>query len=218
MTQSTRERLLASAMRVDLPAGGRLFDEGTPARVGLMVSGVMRGYRELPDGRQLTIFYDHAGSLPGLVLAFGIRSPGTIEALTPSTVMLFPTAIMRDLLKNDGQAALVVTEEFAIRATQTLEEITGHVTGSMRDRVGHYLLARVAEHPPSAVPHPHTHDLAVTHQEVADAVGAARETVSRVLTQLEQEGVIKMRPRRINVIDFDALCPVPPSRPLLLTG
>lgn len=210
LSSESRARLLESAHRVDLPPGGNLFDEESPPRLGLLISGVMRGYRFLPDGRQLTLFYDHAGSLPGLVLAFGRRASGTIEALTPSTVLLFPIDVVKSLLRSDGHAALVLTEEFANRAEVVLEELTGHVMGSLRERVGHHLLK-------SAVISERMRLVAqLTQQDIADATGAARESVTRALRDLERDGVIKIRPRRIEVLDADALCPSPPSRPLAL--
>lgn len=210
LSPDSRARLLDTAHFVDLPPGGRLFDEDSPPRLGLLVSGVMRGYRTRPDGRQMTLMYDHPGSIPGLVFAFGRRAPGTIEALTASTVLLFPVDVVRRLMRSDGQTALVITEEFANRAAHMFEELTGHVTGSLRERVGHHLLA-------SAVVSPRLKLIVeLTQQDIADATGAARESVTRTLRDLERDGIIKIRPRRVEVVDADALCPSPASRPLAL--
>ena len=210
MTPEARSRLLDSAHRVDLPPRARLFDEDSPPRLGLLISGVMRGYRTLPDGRQLTILYDHAGSIPGLVFAFSRQSPGTVEALTPSTVMLFPVDVVRSLLRANGDAAVVLMEEFANRAALAIEEITDHVMGTVRERVGHHLLK-------SAVLAPRPRLVAeLTQQDLANAAGVARESVTRTLSDLEREGVIKVRPRRIEVLNADALCPSPASRPLAM--
>ena len=210
LSPEARERLLDAAHRVDLPPGGHFFDEESPPRFGLLISGVMRGYSALPDGRQLTLFYDHAGSLPGLILAFGRRAAGTLEALTPSTVMLFPVDVVKALLQSDGDAALVLTEEFATRANRMIEELTGHVLGSLRERVGHHLLASAALSPRMELV------VELTQQDLADATGAARESVTRTLRDLERDGVIRIRPRRIEVLNADALCPNPASRPLAM--
>jgi CRP/FNR family transcriptional regulator len=203
-------RLLETGHRVDLPPGGHMVDEDSPSRVGLLVSGVLRLYRTLPDGRQLTFWYDHAGDLPGLVIVFTKKSKGTIEAVTPSTILLFPPAALRALVRSDGSAALVIAEEFAARAVKTIDEITGHVLGSLRERVGHHLLAAVASSPRLRLV------AELTHEDIADATGAARESVTRTLRDLERDGVIKIRPRRIEVLDPDALCPRPTSRPLAM--
>jgi CRP/FNR family transcriptional regulator, cyclic AMP receptor protein len=45
----------------------------------------------------------------------------------------------------------------------------------------------------------------VTHQELADIVGASRETVTKVLGQLQFLGCVRLRQRRIDVIDVNRL-------------
>jgi CRP/FNR family transcriptional regulator, cyclic AMP receptor protein len=45
----------------------------------------------------------------------------------------------------------------------------------------------------------------VTHQQLGDVVGASRETVTKVLGQFQAEGSIRVRHRRIEVLDPDAL-------------
>ena len=75
--------------------------------------------------------------------------------------------------------------------------------GSLRERVGHHLLGA------SAVLSAQMKLIVdLTQQDIADATSVARESVSRTLGDLERDGVIKMRPRRIEVLDPDALCPV----------
>src|SRR5262245_29306220 len=44
-----------------------------------------------------------------------------------------------------------------------------------------------------------------THQQLGDVVGASRETVTKVLGQLQAEGRIRLRHRRIEVLDPDGL-------------
>ncbi|NLT67142.1 MAG: winged helix-turn-helix domain-containing protein, partial [Acidobacteria bacterium] len=48
-------------------------------------------------------------------------------------------------------------------------------------------------------------DLKITHQELAEMVGTSRETVTRVLTRLKDQGIIEVDQRRITMIDAKAL-------------
>jgi CRP/FNR family transcriptional regulator, cyclic AMP receptor protein len=41
--------------------------------------------------------------------------------------------------------------------------------------------------------------IAYTHEELATMIGAERVTVSRILRQLQNEGVVELRRRRIHV-------------------
>ena len=45
----------------------------------------------------------------------------------------------------------------------------------------------------------------LTHQDLANLAGTSRETVTRALKALEQEGVIETRPREVTIIDAEGL-------------
>jgi len=117
---------------------------------------------------------------------------------------------LHDLFRAGGESALVIAQEFAIRAAQAIEEVTDHMSGALRDRVGHHLLAMVSASPRTPLV------ATVTQQALADATGAARESVTRVLRDLEKSGVIRMSPGRIEVVDVDSLCTGAAEHPLEL--
>lgn len=48
-------------------------------------------------------------------------------------------------------------------------------------------------------------DLKITHQELAEMVGTSRETVTRVLAHLREQGIIEINQRRMTLIDPEAL-------------
>jgi len=45
----------------------------------------------------------------------------------------------------------------------------------------------------------------MTHQEFANAVGSTRETVNRMLNQLEKDQILRTDRNRITILDPDAL-------------
>ncbi len=45
----------------------------------------------------------------------------------------------------------------------------------------------------------------LTHQDLANLAGTSRETVTRALKALEQEGVIETRPKEVTILDADGL-------------
>ncbi|PYV17925.1 MAG: Crp/Fnr family transcriptional regulator, partial [Acidobacteria bacterium] len=51
-------------------------------------------------------------------------------------------------------------------------------------------------------------NLKITHDELAKMVGTSRETVTRTLTDLQKQGIIKMADRRIIVCDAKKLAPI----------
>ena len=48
-------------------------------------------------------------------------------------------------------------------------------------------------------------DLTMTRVDIANYLGMAIETVSRLLTQLQNDEIIRVEKRRVSLIDFDKL-------------
>jgi CRP/FNR family transcriptional regulator len=48
-------------------------------------------------------------------------------------------------------------------------------------------------------------DVRITHQELAEMVGTSRETVTRVMTRLKEQGIIEIDQRRITLLDSKSL-------------
>ena len=48
-------------------------------------------------------------------------------------------------------------------------------------------------------------DLKITHQELAEMVGTSRETVTRVIARLREEGILEVDHRRMTLLNPQAL-------------
>jgi CRP/FNR family transcriptional regulator len=81
-----------------------------------------------------------------------------------------------------------------------LEELSGDVFGSVRQRVARHLLdlADRREATASLVAR-------ASQQELADAVGSVREVVARVLGELRRQGLIEPGPGGIRLLDAQGL-------------
>jgi len=80
----------------------------------------------------------------------------------------------------------VVAQFLAARLDQAIVEIVGYAQGDLRSRIVRRLL-ELAVHQPAGAPLV----ASITQQELANAVGAARPSVARVLAVLKREGVIR---------------------------
>ena len=56
-----------------------------------------------------------------------------------------------------------------------------------------------------------THDL--TQEELAQLVGASRETVNKALADFQNRGWIRLEPRTVSVLDLERLTPPRPVDP-----
>ena len=82
---AARERLLADATLLEVPAGQAIFRSADPGRrLGVVLTGLARAFLAAPDGRQVTVRYAGAGRLitSGFVVT---RAPLTVAAVTDCT-------------------------------------------------------------------------------------------------------------------------------------
>jgi CRP/FNR family transcriptional regulator len=191
-----RDRLLADAVRLDLPAGSIVYRETDQPRAGLVVAGLLRVYVASPEGRQVTVRYARSGDVLGVAVTVGGPVPVGVQALTDSTLLLLNVHSIEELGKADPRVAWAIAEELARRLYDTLDELAGNVFGSVRQRVIRHLLDLAAERQRGQAL-----VVSVSQQEIADAVGSVREVVARTLRDLRAEGLVGMSPDGIRLID-----------------
>jgi CRP/FNR family cyclic AMP-dependent transcriptional regulator len=188
---------LADATRLRIPTGGLLRSAGEAGpHLELVVTGLLRIFVLAPDGRTLTVRYCRSGDLVGLVSLF--RDPyvmqGSIQAVTESDLLSLRPAVVRRLADAEIAVARVLLAELSERVVSFVAEIPGNVFASVRQRVVRHLLDLATDHQQGVDLVAH-----VTQQELADAVGTAREVVVRVLRDLRAEGLVTTGRDRITI-------------------
>jgi CRP/FNR family transcriptional regulator, cyclic AMP receptor protein len=196
------DELMGGAIRTRIPAGSVMHREGETARhLYLVVSGVVRVFVTSPDGRTMTVRYCRPGALIGAMSLFGTEftMPGTTQALLDAELLKMDPDVVRDLAERDVRVARAFLSELSERAWSFIHEIPGSTFATVSQRVARHLLDLASEQGSDRG----TRDLivAVTQQELADAVGTVREVVVRVLRELRGEGVLRTERDRIVLID-----------------
>jgi CRP/FNR family cyclic AMP-dependent transcriptional regulator len=200
----TVERLIADAVILDVPRGAvpqRQGDEG-PAP-GLMLSGLLRAFHTTADGRQLTARYARRGSLLAIATIY-MKRTGMLgqQALTPCRILRFRCDTALQLAARDPQVSYLFAEENARRLFEALDELTGNVFGTMRQRVVRHLLDLAA----SDRTGDETRLVArLSQQALADAIGSVREVVVRLLRELREEELISTSRDEIELLQPDRL-------------
>ncbi len=180
--------MLADATRLRVPGGGMLRSAGEPGpHLELVIAGLLRVFVGAPDGRTLTVRYGRSGDLLGLVSLFRDQyvMPGSIQAVTESDVLSLRPAIVRRLADVEIDVARALLAELSERVTAFVAEIPGNVFASVRQRLVRHLLDLATDRQSGPVLVAH-----VSQQELADAVGTAREVVVRILRDLRTEGLV----------------------------
>jgi CRP/FNR family transcriptional regulator len=189
------ERLLAEAIRINVPAGALVYRDDESPRVIVVVEGLLRVFLSSADGRQVTVRYVRSGDVAGLALVIGGPAPMSIQAMTSALVLALRVDAVRALLATDPRVARACAEELTRQLYRALEDVSEQAFRSVRQRLAHQLLLLATGDDGS---HLVVH---ASQQELADAIGSVREVVTRNLHQLRREGLIRTGRDEIRLLD-----------------
>lgn len=162
-----------------------IYGESEPADyVYKVVSGAVRAYRTLHDGRrQIAAFY-----LPGDT--FGLEVDSThvcsAEAITDSIILV----VKRRAIVSQANRDPKIAQQMWTLAGQELQRFQSHMlllVKNAQERIATFLLEMADRIATSDEVH-----LPMSRQDIADYLGLTMETISRTLTQLENEEAIAL--------------------------
>ncbi len=155
------------------------------------------------------------GEVVGEMAALGgIRRSASVTALGPVRTLVVPGARFRAFAGRDPQVSAVLMAQLVSRLRTADEERRTLASLTVLQRVARRLLELAdlqgAPSAPTATHGTGTGDAypvlaQFAQHDLADAVGATREAVAKSLRLLRTAGVVRTRPRRIELIDHDAL-------------
>ena len=162
-----------------------------------LVRGVVRTTRVAADGRRQVGDFYYPGDLFGLET--GPEHQFSAEALTDCEVQRVRRSSVRAF------AGDVELDRAILEATRReLQRVQDHVLllgrRSARERVAAFLMSLAQDHAADGV------DLPMGRQDMADYLGLTIETVSRMLSQLQDEDIVEFPTfRRFHIRKWDAL-------------
>jgi CRP/FNR family cyclic AMP-dependent transcriptional regulator len=203
--QATLSRFLDHCHRRRYPSRNDVFRPGTPATsLYYVVSGSLSVVSEEPDGRELVLSYINAGEFIGEMGLFfsaderavvvRTRTPcelaeinyerlhqlfaGPLAAECPRILYAIGLQLSKRLLDTSRKASRLA-----------FMDVTGRIQRPLQDLCQE----------PDALSHPQGTQIRVSRQELARIVGCSREMAGRVLTQLQEQGVLHARGKTIVV-------------------
>lgn len=204
LSAETLRKLTFGARPVRLASKEYFLHQGDAPRAGLIVRGFVRTGRVHADGRALTVSWEYPGCILGLL---GVLQPPAaldIQAVTDTTFLEFSGPVVSGITTTDPKVVLAVTSLAITLFRRALDEIVIFALGDLRSRVEWRLLELACRNPPGT---PLVAN--VTQDELAEACGAARPSVARILKMLRDEGSIRSLYGGILVLRPKALAPPP---------
>jgi len=188
-----------------IAANELIFTEGDPcAGLFIIQSGAVKIFKTAPNGREQVLGIERAGnSVAELPVFDGGTYPASTLAVEESVLLFIRKEDFRALCLQHPEVALKVLRVVGKRLRGLVGIIEELSFATVRQRLIGYLL-RMARLAPAGK-HGVEFALPVSHQELAAELGTVRELVSRNLSRLQAEGLIKLQARSILVPDPAAL-------------
>ncbi|EFG2885720.1 helix-turn-helix domain-containing protein [Escherichia coli] len=199
--------LAKSAKRHEVSSGGELIgDAENVERFSNVLSGVVKLTKMLSDGRQQIVGLQFAPDFVGRPLA--AESRVTAEAATDVRLCSFPRRAFEKMMEEqpDFENRLLRQTLRELDQARDLMLMLGRKTAA--EKIASFLLLIADNIDPATDAGRRTavFDLPLTRAEIADFLGLTIETVSRQLTRLRNDGLIRIESaRHIIILDMARL-------------
>lgn len=171
----------------------------------LLAAGRVRIFSVSPDGKQSIVAFIEPGDLFGELAIFeSARRDEFAEAAEKSTVVLIPGDTMRSLALENSALTFGITKLIGLRRRRIERRLRGLLFRSNRQRLIHLLL-ELAEQFGQRTAQGVQLSIKLSHQELSGVIGSTRESVTLLLGELQQEGLVQVARRRIELIAPDRL-------------
>jgi CRP/FNR family transcriptional regulator len=187
-------------------AGEIIFGEGEPC-AGLYVveSGNVRIFKSSPQGREQVLSIDGPGSSIAEIPVFdGGTYPASGAAVDDANLIFVSKEDFRALCLAHPQVPLKVLRVVGARLRRLVGIIEELSFTTVRHRLAAYLL-RLAKKSGKRTAAGVLVTLPTTNQELAAHIGTVRELVSRNLSRLQAEGMVKIDGRDVLINNLKAL-------------
>ncbi|NUP74622.1 MAG: Crp/Fnr family transcriptional regulator [Sinomonas sp.] len=193
-------------MEVDLSRGASVFREGDQGdQMYFIVSGKIKLGRTSPDGRESLLAILGPGELFGEMALFD-PAPRTATATAVSETRLagLKHDALMALLRARPEVSAQLLQALARRLRRTNDSLSDLVFSDVPGRVAKALLDLA-----DRFGRPATDGVLVAHEltqeELAQLVGASRETVNKALAEFVQRGWIRLEARAVVILDMPRL-------------
>ncbi len=197
-------RVRRAARLVELAEGEHLFEHGQRAeRFFMLREGRIKLYRLSPEGDEKVIEIIRPGQSFAEAVMFmeGKRYPVSAQALVRSELVAFDNSVFLQILRESVETCFRVMAAMSMRLRARVNEIEALALQNATLRLVNYLLGELPEDAGESA----EIRLPAPKNVIASRLSVQPETLSRILHQLCDKGLITVQGRTITVHDVPAL-------------
>lgn len=189
--------LRTHAVKMSFSKGQQILHEEDRCNyLPIVIAGDLRVYRTHSSGREITLYHINRGETCFLTMHcifLDQTFPAAARAEEYTEALMVEARSMQRWREKYPFWQKYVFEMGAQRLISVISVLSDIAFTRMDERVAHFLLAHGGDQANS--------DLHLTHQDIANELGTAREVVTRVLRALEDDGAIRISRGTLTVID-----------------
>jgi CRP-like cAMP-binding protein len=183
----------AASVRTYAP-GAAIIREAEPGdQFFVIVRGEVKVSVDSPDGREVVLSHLQSGDFFGEMALFGGEArSASVTALTECELVSLARAEFLAVLARDFSLTRKILQTLSSRLRKANDVIESMALLDVGGRLARYLI-RLADESGQAAVDGFIVVNRPTHQEIANSIGATRETVTRMLKQFEDRKLIRIK-------------------------
>ncbi|MCF6342142.1 MAG: Crp/Fnr family transcriptional regulator [Bacteroidales bacterium] len=190
------DELMAGSQKAEIPSQQTILREGEYIKVVPFVfDGRIKVMRQDESGKEVLLYYIQPGESCALSIAAGLNHEKSVAyAITdrPTSMLAIPTETLREMLLKFPRLNDFVLHLFH----QRFNELILFIDAVSFKNVDFRLIVNLKNRQKESA----SNTIWVTHQQLANELGTAREVVSRLLKQLERGKKIRNLRGKIEII------------------
>lgn len=186
-------RLAADRPVRSFPKNTVIINEGDVSdTVYIMLAGRVRVYNGTEDGREVVLDVLGPGELIGEMALDGSPRSASVMTIEPCSMVFMTVSILRDQLRNDPDIALLLISELMGRLRRRSQSVKQLALADVYQRLAKLLTEVGGLQRPTVIE-------GLTQQDLADRIGASRDTVNRIFKELIKGGFVEVARRRLTL-------------------
>lgn len=193
--------IVQHAQVATLPEGAYFYREGdSSALIPFVAEGSVRVFKASETGREITLYHVGPGNsciLTASCVLTGARYPASavVEQGAPVKAVVVPSADFYKWVDEYESVRRFVFDLMSERLLTLMQLVDQVAFGRMDRRLANYLMQHFENNGIAL------RTITVTHEQIADELGTAREVISRLLKEFERAGAIEVARGRLRLVN-----------------
>jgi len=182
--------------------GEIIIKQGSPASNAIfLIAGLAKVYVEGYSGKNLILnLAEQSSILAGPGVHVNSRYPYSVAAITQVQACFISFDIIRKVITGNPDFAVGFIEELSDKAYKMHQKVVNLTQKKMHGRLAEALL-----YFSETLFHSESFEMVLSRQELGEMTNMAKESVVRILGELENENIIQATPRAVRILDHDKL-------------